>query len=328
MFEKKILPCLATIITIGVSAAITLTLPLNVNAASTNQKKSILPIGLVLANQSLSAADVNSIKKEIAGIIKATNDKDQKKFIEHYSEKFQGVDGDSSTYNDLAKNAGLGLGLIKAFGMKIKAQNITVVKTGTNKALAELTYKVDLDKKSPLLDSPEKEKLTKNPYGMSLTFEKINGRWLVLSSKNTNIAGSTSIATGNSKIEAPIAKIDQQFFNDFFKHHLDTLNRKNLNEYLATLDAKSPQYNKTKAETAQLFKEYTLKYSVQSVKVISLSKDRREAVVEMSATVKKVSGGGFKDSKITTTSVLKKNNGKWQIFDTSIDSLTDLVAKK
>jgi hypothetical protein len=48
----------------------------------------------------------------------------------------------------------------------------------------------------------------------------------------------------------------------------------------------------------------------------------------MVATVKKVSGGGFKDSQMTTTNLLKKTNGKWRIYGTSIDSLTDLQASK
>ncbi len=325
MLKKNLLPCLAAAITFDV-IAIVLPFTPSVKAATISQAPAILPIGLVSANQSLSANDINSIKKEVIEIVELTNSGNHKKLLRHYSKNFRSVDGKAVDYNTLTTGTGIGLGLIKSYGMYSKIHDIKVHSIGNNTSVAEMTYKVDFTKKSFFANTPEGDKLKSNLYGMSVVFEKSNGRWLVVSIENTNANGSASIEVNKAKIETQVSKQDQQFFTGFFNRHLDALNRKNLNDYLATLDANSPQYKKIKEETVQLFKEYTLKYSVQSVKLIS--RDKNEAVVEMVATVKKISGGGFKDSKMKTTNFLKKSNGNWYISDTSIDSITELVAKK
>jgi hypothetical protein len=325
MLKKNLLPCLAAAITVDL-IAIVLPFTSSVQAATISQAPAILPIGLVSANQSLSANDINSIKKEVVEIVKLTNSGNHKQLLRHYSKNFRSVDGKAVDYNTLITGTGIGLGLIKSYGMYSKIHDIKVRGIDNKTSVAEMTYQVDFTKKSFLTNTPEGDRLKNRLYGMSVVFEKSNGRWLVVSTENTNANDSVSIEMNKAKTETQVSRQDQQFFTDFFNRHLDALNRKNLNDYLATLDASSPQYKKIKEETAQLFKEYTLKYTVQSVKLVS--RDKNEAVVEMVATVKKISGGGFKDSKMKTTNFLKKSNGKWHISDTSIDSVTELVAKK
>jgi ketosteroid isomerase-like protein len=326
MLKKFFLPCLAAAITFDVNAAMILSFTSSVNATTISQTPAILPIGLVSVNQSLSANDINSIKKEVAEIIKLTNSGNHKKLLHHYSKNFRSVDGKAVDYNTLVTGTGIGLGLVKSYGMQSKIHDIRVRSLGNNTSIAEMTYQVDFTKKSFLANTPEGDRLKNRSYGMSIVFEKNNGRWLVVSTENTNVNGSVSVEMNKVKTETQVSRQDQEFFTGFFNRHLDALNRKNLNDYLATLDASSPQYKKSKEETVQLFKEYTLKFTAQSVKLIS--RDKNEAVVEMVATVKKVSGGGFKDSKMKTTNFLKKSDGKWRIVDTSIDSVTELVAKK
>jgi hypothetical protein len=306
MFKKILLPCLAT--------AIILPLPVSVNAAAIQNIPAIFLLKSAVANKSLSTADLNSIKKEINELIQAMNARDSKKYVSHYARKYQSQNG---TYETLSKNIETGMGLMKALGIKIKPQDIKITGVSKNQATAEVIYKVDVTKDSPLADNKKKN----IPAGIFLTLEKINGRWLVISDEKL-IVNSSDTAASDHRPLTPITQKDRQTFSDFFKRHLDALNRKNLNDYLATLDPKAPQYSKAKQETAQLFKEFTLKYSIQSVKVISINK--QQAVVEMVATVKKISGGGFQNSRMTTTNLLKKTNGKWRVYDTSINSLTNL----
>jgi hypothetical protein len=320
MLKKILLSCL--------TATIILPFPLSVNATTTSQTPAILPLSLALTDKPLSSADRNSIKKEIDGLINAMNNNDSKKFLGHYSKKYQrrSSDGSTSSYDDLVQGAEMGLGMMKAFGAKIQPEDIQIANIGDKKAAAQIVYKATLTKDSPLANTPERKKDQQRT--MLVTFEKINGRWLIIAQEDITVAESTVATTNtNNNIPAtPITKQDRQTFSNFFKRHLDSLNRKDLNGYLATLDPKAPQYGKAKQETAQLFKEYTLKYTIKSVKVISIN--QQEAVVEMVATVKKISGGGFKDSQMTTTNLLKKSNGQWRLYDTSIDSLTDLQAQK
>jgi ketosteroid isomerase-like protein len=324
MLKKFLVPCLA--------AAIVLPFSLNVHAATA--ASAIFSASLAVSSKTLSASELSSIKKEIAGLLQAMNARDTKKYLSYYSKKYEANRlGNKIDYNNLSLNAKASLELLKAFGVKIGAQDIRIASIGNNKATAEIIYKIDLSKDSPFANERANAKKDK-PRGIFMTMEKTNGRWLVISDETLIVNESeTSVAATSQKPavsdKTPVMAItsqDQKFFVGFFNRHLDALNRKNLNDYLATLDASSPQYKKIKEETMQLFKEYTLKYTAQSVKLVS--RDKNEAVVEMVATVKKISGGGFKDSKMKTTNFLKKSNGKWHISDTSIDSVTELVAKK
>ncbi len=324
MLKKFFLPCLA--------AAIALPLPLSVHAATTTPV--VFPLSLAVSSKTLSNSDLSSIKKEVAGLIQAMNTRDTKKYIGYYSKKYQADRGGVKVdYNNILTYAKTSIEMLKAFGIKIDSQDVRIAGIGNNKATVEIIYKVDLSKDSPLANNPQVNAKKDKPNGIFMTMEKVNGRWLVISDENLIVNESAPIASNGQKPRAndktsamAVTAQDQQFFAVFFNRHLDALNRKNLNDYLATLDASSPQYKKIKVETAQLFKEYTLKYTAQSVKLVSRNKN--EAVVEMVATVKKVSGGGFKDSKMKTTNFLKKSDGRWRIVDTSIDSVTDLVAKK
>jgi hypothetical protein len=319
MLKKFFLPCLA--------AAIALPLPLSIHTA--NATPVIFPLSLAVSSKTLSNSEISSIRKEVAGLIKAMNARDTKKYIGYFSEKYKsGHDG--ADYNNISTYAKTSMEMLKAFGIKINSQDVRIAGIGNNKATVEIIYKLDLSENPALANARGNFKKDK-PHGIFLTMEKNNGRWLVISDENLIVNESAPIATNSQNPSAKVETFlitaqDQQFFKDFFSRHLDALNRKNLNEYLATLDPKSSQYKKMKEETAQLFKEYTLKYALKSVKLVS--RDKNEAVVELITTVKKISGGGFRDSKIMTTNLLVKSNGRWYVSDTSLNYVHDLVAKQ
>jgi ketosteroid isomerase-like protein len=253
------------------------------------------------------------------------NTGDSKKYLQSYSTKFQGITAGREkvqTYQELQQGAEM-IGIISGMGVTMTAEKINIASTGNNKATVEFVYRAEMADR-PGLASEKRSGSTP----MLLGVEKINGRWLIVSQQSLQDSNSNSrdiAKTPNPVLNTGTAK-DQQTFSEFFKRHLETLNKKDLTGYLATLDPAAPQYKQAKADTAQLFQEYTLKYSVKSVKVLSIGST--EAVVQMVATVKKVRGGAFKDSKMTTTNVLRKVNGKWRIYDTEVNALEDLQAKK
>jgi ketosteroid isomerase-like protein len=321
MLKKILLPCLA--------ATVTLATPLSTLAAGNNVKLKPVSIHRLSAKKtSLSAADERAIKKLINDLTQAINTGDSKKYLQSYSTKFQGITAGREkvqTYQELQQGAEM-IGIISGMGVTITAEKMSIASTGNNKATIELVYRAEMAD-SPGLASEKRSGYTP----MLFAVEKINGRWLIVSQQSLQDPNSNSrdiAKTPNPLNASPnqgTAK-DQQTFSEFFKRHLETLNKKDLTGYLATLDPAAPQYNQAKADTAQLFQEYTLKYSVKSVKVLSIGST--EAVVQMVATVKKVSGGEFKDSKMTTTNVLRKINGKWRIYDTEVNALEGLQAKK
>jgi ketosteroid isomerase-like protein len=321
MLKKILLPCLA--------ATVTLATPLSTLAAGNTIKLKPVSIHRLSAKKtSLSAADERAIKKLITDMVKAVNSGNSSKYLQAYSTKYQGTRAgkeDVQTYENLQQGAGM-IGLIKAMGVTLSADSISIVSAKKNTAMVELVYRAEVADR-PGLASEKRSKSV--PTVMAV--EKINGRWLIVAEQtlqdpNTPAQGVAVVpSTGNTTPNIG-SETDRQVFVSFFKRHIETLNKKDLNGYLATLDQAAPLYKQAKADTAQLFQEYTLKYSIQSVKVLSIGST--EAVVQMVATVKKVSGGEFKDSKMTTTNVLRKINGKWRIYDTEVNALEGLQAKK
>jgi ketosteroid isomerase-like protein len=314
MLKKILLPSLA--------ATVTLATPLSSFAASTTVEVRPVSIpGLSAKKTSLSAADERAIRKMIADMLQGVNAGDTKKYLRAYSTKYKGtVPGSETvqTYENLQQGANM-IGLIKAMGVKMSAENINILSTKGNAALVELVYRADVK------DNQGQQRSNSTPTLM--TVEKINGRWLIVEEQTSKdpSRGVAVVPTSENPPANTGTAADQQAFSLFFTRHLDTLNKKDLNGYLATLDPEAPLYKQAKVDTAELFREYTLKYSIKSVKVLSIGS--KEAVVQMVATVKKISGGDFKDSKMTTTNVMRKTNGKWRIYDTEVNAL-DVLAKK
>jgi hypothetical protein len=159
---------------------------------------------------------------------------------------------------------------------------------------------------------------------------KVNGRWLIvamLSNKFQSTPGSEASSVSSvSGASQTIRPADRQIFQQVFIRHLHALNQENLSNYLATLDPKSPKYSPAKTATQKLFKDYDLKYEWQSVDVISLG--QQDAVVRLTATVKKIKGRGFTDSQMVTLNTVKKTNGQWRIYDTQVESISAISSPK
>ena len=98
-----------------------------------------------------------------------------------------------------------------------------------------------------------------------------------------------------------------------------TLEDEDLSGYMSTIHPDSPAYGTTEDVISELFDMYKLKYDVKSVKVLSIDGD--EARVRVRMITSKISGPEFADNDLTAVHVLKKDGGKWKIYETKIESI-------
>ncbi len=90
-------------------------------------------------------------------------------------------------------------------------------------------------------------------------------------------------------------------------------NAENVNFYMATIHSKSPLYQSTKNMTKEAFSRFDLSYKVSGLKVIKQTKD--EVVVAFTLTTTKIRGPNFRDNLINGEMILRKEDGKWKIYD-------------
>ena len=95
--------------------------------------------------------------------------------------------------------------------------------------------------------------------------------------------------------------------------NIDASNAENIPHYMATIHSKSPSYQTTKEMTEQAFGMFDLSYRVSGLKITELT--RNEAVVAFSLTTQKIRGPSFRDNRITGDMILRKEDGRWKIYN-------------
>jgi hypothetical protein len=300
----------------------------------------------VLAEKPMTAVKANSdqdkqeIKKVINQNISSINAGDQAGYLKTLSPS-------SKEYQKAIQNPA-SLKFVQAFGLVFKLQELDYIQVSSNQAEVKVKLLSTIGKTgfAAEIEKMKKQSGTRvNPDGSVTTtkvnggFEKsqfatgtiklgkINGKWLIIamdsqkSSVNKTNASRVTPATITSQ---PIRPTDRKIFQQFFTKHLQALNQENLGNYLATLDLKSPNYPTAKTSTIKLFKAYDLKYELKAVDVVSMG--QQDAVVKLTATVKKLKGGEFTDSQMVTTNTVRKTNGQWRIYDTQVENISSLNA--
>jgi hypothetical protein len=326
---------LKKILVSGLIGSVLLSLSLSVQAKVVRHGTSRTS-GAVIAQNSLSASEQQAIRQLFLKTLKAVNSGTSAEVISAYSPNYQDNNSSSGgSYKNLKSTMRMTLAFMRAYGVSIAANNIQIQGDGQNRATVTVNYKVDISPEVIAEMTPEqRQQYQKNPgktQGQSLfTVEKANGRWLIVSMKDRS-AGSTQslpVAGGTMTSSAAPAKgisasaQDRQAVKSLVARHLQALNKEDLKNYLATLDAKSSKYDQVKQQTAQLFKDYDLKYELKSLEIVSLNNS--SGVVKMVANVKRLRGASFNDSKIVTYNTVHKTKGIWQISDTEVESLTAL----
>lgn len=90
-------------------------------------------------------------------------------------------------------------------------------------------------------------------------------------------------------------------------------NAESVPHYMATIHSKSPSYQSTKEMTEQAFGLFDLSYRVSGVKI--LKQNENEVVVAFTLTTQKIRGPSFRDNRITGDMILRKEDGKWKIYN-------------
>jgi len=94
------------------------------------------------------------------------------------------------------------------------------------------------------------------------------------------------------------------------------LEDENFEKYNLTISIPASNINATKETLEKLFKDYDLRYLIESVEILSVSSD--EAKVKVVQITTKLNGPAFKDNKVTAINYLKKISGKWKIYKTDL----------
>ncbi|RKY95661.1 MAG: hypothetical protein DRQ13_06815 [Ignavibacteriae bacterium] len=97
--------------------------------------------------------------------------------------------------------------------------------------------------------------------------------------------------------------------------NLDATQNEDVAGVLETIHEDSPQISSTKGGMEYVFKNYDMKYELEDVKFISITKEEVKALYQQ--TTKVVNGKGFADARSIGIHTLKKSkDGKWKIFKT------------
>jgi hypothetical protein len=329
---------LKKILVSGLIGSVLLSLPLSVQAKIVRHSTgSSRTNGAVIAQNSLSASEQQAIRQLFLKTLKALNSGTPGEVISAYSPNYQDNSSSSAgSYQNLKSTMRMALAFMRAYGVSITANNIQIQGDGQNRAAVTVNYKVDISPEIIAEMTPEqRQQYQKNPgktQGQSLfTVEKTNGRWLIVSTKDLSggniqslpVAGGTMTISDAAPAKGVSASAqDRKAVKSLFARHLQTLNKEDLKNYLATLDSKSSKYEQVKQQTTQLFKDYDLKYELKSLEIVSLNNS--SGVVKMVANVKRLRGASFNDSKVVTYNTVHKTKGTWQISDTEVESLTAL----
>jgi hypothetical protein len=303
------------------------------------------PVQQYIAVKTTLDQDKQEIKQVIVKNLSAMNTGNSTSFLSTFSPV-------SKEYKEIAKDPS-SLKFLQALGLIYSVKEFDNIQVSNNQALVKVKILATLGKTGliPEMERLKKESGTKIGKDGSVTttsirsnvnydkpqvstgtikLEKINGRWLIsaiLGNKFQPVAGtSVSDIKGNSRSGQKIMASDRKIFQQVFAKHLSALNQEKLGDYLATIDATSPNYSAAKASTQKLFKNYDLKYELKNVEVVSLSK--QEAVVKLIANVKKIKGGEFIDSQLVTINTIRKTNGQWRIYDTQVENISNLNTPK
>ena len=122
--------------------------------------------------------------------------------------------------------------------------------------------------------------------------------------KNATGQGDQPAGGASSPADDPIAVIID---------NIRASNAESIPHYMATIHSKSPSYQSTKKLTEQAFGLFDLSYEISGVKIVKQNKN--EAVVAFTLTTQKIRGPSFRDNRITGDMILRKEDGKWKIYN-------------
>jgi tetratricopeptide (TPR) repeat protein len=103
------------------------------------------------------------------------------------------------------------------------------------------------------------------------------------------------------------------------REHISAHNDEDVDRYMATLHSDAPNYSATRRTLKEMYDMFDLRATLRDVKVIEVKRDT--ARVSFVLTTKKVRGPAFQDNRVEGEFILKKEKGRWKLFNQKVDNV-------
>jgi len=101
--------------------------------------------------------------------------------------------------------------------------------------------------------------------------------------------------------------------------NINALNNEDIDGAMSAISPDSPSYSATRDLTLQLFKDYEIKYTLESYKVISVTPEKAE--VEIVQVTRNENDMPFDANRMTAIHELRPYQGQWKIYNTTIENI-------
>lgn len=98
--------------------------------------------------------------------------------------------------------------------------------------------------------------------------------------------------------------------------NLRATSSEDLNSLLNTVHSQSQGYQQTKQLAKHLFETYDLKHEIHLFRYVS--QDGDYAIARLEFSTEQVAGPEFKDNRVDTFHIFRKENGQWKIWGQSV----------
>lgn len=103
---------------------------------------------------------------------------------------------------------------------------------------------------------------------------------------------------------------------------IDALNHQDLDAYMQTMHPEGPLYDQTRIIVQNLFQSHELHYELKDLQILEETPDVMR--VSFVQTTKRISGGFFRDNRITGIHELRRDAGVWKVYHTDIQDISYL----
>lgn len=112
-----------------------------------------------------------------------------------------------------------------------------------------------------------------------------------------------------------ISEADGKAAIECIRANLAATEKGDLDGAMATIHSQSPEFEKTREQTAAIFEQFQLKLELESAKVVRETPDGIE--VAFVQVTRKIAGPeGFVDNRVQGTHLLKRDGSTWKIWST------------
>jgi len=103
------------------------------------------------------------------------------------------------------------------------------------------------------------------------------------------------------------------------KENLQTFEKEDFEAHMKTIHEESSIYEQTKNTVKLIMDQYDLKFELEEIEVLEMAAD--EAQVRYVQITKKINGPEFKNNRVKGVHTLKKFNGDWKLFSSTVENI-------